>query len=86
MRNYLIGFFILVLTVNGFSFNKIFIYPNKLQARNIKLRFFDQGAKDTLMIFTDTLLKPFFSKVNGRMYSYPFESRNFFLRIIKVKS
>ena len=78
MRNYLIGFFILVLTVNGCSFNKIFIHPNKLEAMNIKLRFFDQGAKDTLMIFTDTLLKPFFSKVNGRMYSYPFESRNVF--------
>ena len=53
MRNYLIGFFILVLTVNGCSFNKIFIHPNKLEAMNIKLLFFDQGAKDNLMIFKD---------------------------------
>jgi pimeloyl-ACP methyl ester carboxylesterase len=78
MRNYLIGFLILILSVYGCSFNKMFMHPDKLEARNIKLRFFDQGAKDTLMIFTDTLLKPFFSKVNGKMYSYPFESRNVF--------
>ena len=73
MRNYLIGFLILILSVYGFSFNKIFIHPNKLQARNIKLHFFDQGAKDTLMIFTDTLLKPFFSKPQIRKTLNPFE-------------
>lgn len=52
------------------------MHPDELVSKTIQLRFYDHQLKDTLMVFTDTSLKPFFSKANGKMYSYPFESRN----------
>lgn len=76
MRNYLIGFLFLTALVYGCSFNKMFMHPTKLSEPKIEKKFFDIAAKDTLKLFTDSLFKPFFSKANGKMYIYPFESRN----------
>lgn len=76
MRNYLIGFLFLSAIVYGCSFNKMFMHPTKLTEPKFEKKFFDFSVNDTLKLFTDSLFKPFFSKANGKMYTYLFESRN----------
>jgi pimeloyl-ACP methyl ester carboxylesterase len=54
------------------------MYPDKLESKKISLKFYDPIEKDTLTVFTDSLLQPFFTRKNGKAYTYPFVSRNVF--------
>lgn len=78
MRIYLIGFFIITIAAYSCSLNGMFLYPVKTDLKDIRKKYFDVSANDSIIITTTSDFRPLFSKANGKMYVCPFDVRTVF--------